>query len=78
MGIVPVEEARQHIGDERGGEGGVDEAGEREGRSAHRATSEPLARDRVAAPIGMPDNEGIGARHASRFEDLRERSCTST
>jgi hypothetical protein len=43
MGIVLVEEARQHIGNERGGEGGVDEAGERGGRSAHRATSEPLA-----------------------------------
>jgi hypothetical protein len=43
MGIVLVEEARQHIGDERGGEGGVDEAGERWSRSAHRATSEPLA-----------------------------------
>jgi hypothetical protein len=44
MGIVLVEEARQHIGDERGGEGGVEEAGERGGRSAHRrATSEPLA-----------------------------------
>jgi len=31
----------------------------------------PLLGDRVAAPIGMPENEGIGARHASRLEDLK-------
>jgi len=31
----------------------------------------PLSGDGVAAPIGMPENEGIGARHASSFEDLK-------
>ena len=42
-GIVLGEEARQHVGDERGGEGGVDDTGERGGQRAHHATSEPLA-----------------------------------
>ena len=31
----------------------------------------PLAGDGVAAPIGMAEYEGIGARHASRLEDLK-------
>ena len=31
----------------------------------------PLLGDGVAAPIGMPENQGVGARHASRLEDLK-------
>ena len=31
----------------------------------------PLAGDGVAAPIVMPENERVDARHASRLEDLK-------
>ena len=43
----------------------------RPGGGAWQAPVGPLAGDGVAAPIGMAENEGIGARDASRLEDLK-------